>query len=194
MAAIGAVRLDNVEQIRMLANESHASMSQLELIVRAIERCGQGTIGQLVGDFAFAMWPLAGGPLIAARDALGVRTLFIREERRGVTLSDRATVLATGDSYDLDFVADYLAAGVPLSHRTMFVGVRAVPPGSVLTYDRGEIHIRRFWRSSTFLPDIAGTLQSHHVERFRDLFVDAIRRQMPKDEPAFAQLSGGVDS
>ncbi|MGH7447910.1 MAG: hypothetical protein ACRELT_10150, partial [Longimicrobiales bacterium] len=74
----GDVRLDNRAEIAALAGVHANDHDDLELVLGALDRRGEGCIPRLLGDFAFVCWDARAQKLLAVRDAFGVKPLFRR--------------------------------------------------------------------------------------------------------------------
>jgi asparagine synthase (glutamine-hydrolysing) len=94
-------------------------------------------------------------------------------------------------------VPEYLATGHVSGERTLFKGIRKLPPGHWLTWEAGKVVIECYWK----LPPwdraagagSAGDLAAAGDEFWRR-FVDSVRSQLMSDVPLGAFLSGGLDS
>jgi asparagine synthase (glutamine-hydrolysing) len=168
----------------------------LELLARAWERWGESFPERVVGDFALALWDSRRRLLLLARDPFGTRPLFYA--RRGGELLFASTLTALRSAWSLpaevddEWIAAYLVA-VRDVERSPFRDIRCVPPGHCLIADPSGVRLRRFWsldpgREARCRDD------REYEERFRELLVEAVRCRLPEGGPAFAELSGGLDS
>lgn len=164
------------------------------LVATLIRHHGLAGLRRLAGHFAFVVWWSAEQRLLLARDALGLRPLFMGQ-RKGVwawssALKPLARVLARSRDIDDDFVADYLSRPHQTT-RTPFKAVSSVPPGSVLQIDRDSSRVCPLW-------DVIDGRTSEPVtdaSEYRERFFAAIHGatdEMPGK--LFAELSGGMDS
>ena len=93
---------------------------------------------------------------------------------------------------DLHALDHYLAYLYAPPDRSMFKGVRKLPPGHVLRWREGRAELTRFWQvgaSETF-DGSAGEA----ARQLRTVLADAVSSHMVSDVPLGAFLSGGVDS
>jgi len=124
--------------------------SDCEVIIGLYERHGDRLLDYLRGMFAFALWDSRKQRLLAARDHLGQKPLFyIDQPNRFAFGSEIKSLLALDPSLrvlNLEALEQYLALrliGPPL---TMFKDVRKLPPGHLLTLQRGaRPQIRPYW-------------------------------------------------
>jgi asparagine synthase (glutamine-hydrolysing) len=173
-----------------------ATSSDSEVVVHAYEEHGPDFVRRLNGIFAFAIWDEREGRLVAARDAFGVKPLYWWTDGRRVALAseigaliDAGLVTPAVDRVALDH---YLACRFVPSPRTLFEGVRKLPPASTLVVERGGSPRVTSWREDPADP-IEGA-DEELAARLADAFGDAVERQMMSDVPYGAFLSGGVDS
>jgi asparagine synthase (glutamine-hydrolysing) len=190
--AVGDVRLDNRAELARLANVPNAG-SDLELVVRALDACGEKCIASILGDFAFLLWDPRAHKLIAARDAFGVRPLYFRTTPDLLLFSDRMDALASDGRYDLDYIGDFLTGLVMPAQRTIWANVQEVPAGGFLVLRGTVMSARRYWSADAFAlqPEVD---EKHNTEQFLTLLRDAVRFRLGPAGATWAQLSGGLDS
>ncbi len=168
--------------------------SDSELVVHLYEEYGDAFVTHLRGEFALAIWDDRKKRLVCARDRFGVRPLVWTRTQDGIALASEAKALfALGARrrWDADSLWLSMSAQYTTPDRTMFEGVRQVPPGYTLVVDdRGE-HLARYWdfdfpisREPNVTPsDLACALE------------DAVRVRLRSESGRVAcALSGGIDS
>src|SRR3954454_23908757 len=173
-----------------------ATNSDSEVVVHAYEEYGVDFVRRLNGIFAFVIWDEREGRLVAARDAFGVKPLYWWTDGRRVALAseigaliDAGLVTPGVDRVALDH---YLACRFVPSPRTLFEGVRKLPPASTLVVEGdGSPRVTR-WREDP--GDPIEDADEELAARLAVAFGDAVERQMMSDVPYGAFLSGGVDS
>ncbi|TAL84399.1 MAG: amidotransferase 1, exosortase A system-associated [Rhodanobacter sp.] len=175
------------------------SHSDTEVLLRAWQQWGEGCLPRLVGMFAFAVWDMRTQRIFLARDQIGVKPLYYGFTTSGdlVFASELKGLLAhPGVERRLDPQAleDYLAFGYVPDPKSIYRGIRKLPPGHWLTWHAGEADPvpRQYWdvpfnRDADPTPDEA-------VAQLRELLDEAVASQMIADVPLGAFLSGGVDS
>ncbi|HEV2147949.1 MAG TPA: asparagine synthase-related protein [Longimicrobiaceae bacterium] len=193
LAGAGNVRLDNRAEVAAWSGERLEGASDLEVVLAAVGARGAGCLDGILGDFALAVWDPRSRTLTAARDPFGVKGLWTARRGGAVLLSSRLDALAREGEYDEEWVADFLVGGSAPPERTVWAGVEAVPPGGVLTWHDGILSRRRFWSAADFAPAEVMD-EGAAVERFRELFEEAVRVRTEGGLPVWAQLSGGLDS
>ena len=169
------------------------SQSDTETILAAYARWGAECVTRLRGMFAFAIFD--GERLFAARDHFGIKPLYYAEVGGALYFASEIKALLPFlpaiETDDAAF-ADYLTFQFTLGDATLFRHVRAVPPGSTLTVERGRVVIRRFW-DVRFEPDETREAADFEDE-LRARVEDSVRVHLRSDVPVGAYVSGGVDS
>ncbi len=174
------------------------TQSDTEVLAEGLALEGAAFVHKLRGMFAFAFWDPDRRRLTLARDRLGERPLYYAETADGflVFASEIGALVASGmidASFDPRAVADYFYYGYIPDPKTIYRGVKKLPPAHILTATRGvAIQLERFWR-----PVFAngGALSfDDSAQLLRGYLDDAVRAQMVADVPLGAFLSGGVDS
>jgi asparagine synthase (glutamine-hydrolysing) len=176
--------------------------SDTEAIIHLYEEEGPECAAGLRGMFAFALWDERRRRLLLARDHSGIKPLYFAHTPAGdlVFGSEIKALFASGllePALDPETVPEYLATGHVSGARTMFHGVRKLPPGHYLLWEAGRVTLQPYWR----LPDAAsgGAGNSRAdlgaaADQFWQRFVDSVRSQLMSDVPLGVFLSGGLDS
>ena len=171
--------------------------SDTEVILAQYEHFGLDGIGDLNGMFAFAIWDARSGELHLVRDRLGVKPLYyFSDGKRFYFSSEIKALLAAGQftcEPDRQSVWDFLTFRYVPAPRTIWQGIRKLPPAHTLTLRAGATNAapRRYWD----MPYVdSGPTPSDPSERaFSDLMRDAVRIRMLADVPVGVFLSGGLD-
>lgn len=189
----GDVRLDNRAEVAALGRVSADEHCDLELVLAALDRAGEGCVPRLLGDFAFVCWDARAQKLLAVRDAFGVKPLFRRAAPGLQLFSSEIEPLRQEDAYDLDYIADYLIGENVGVDATIWRGVTAVGAGS-LVRQRGTVQSsERYWRVEEYSPAEEGD-EAANCAQFRALLEEAVRLRVDEPVQTWAHLSGGLDS
>jgi asparagine synthase (glutamine-hydrolysing) len=194
--AIGVARLDNRSDIARHAHYYDDEASDLALAARFVMRDDGARIGELLGDYALVVWDPWRRTLLAARDALGVRTLFhARSGASLLTFASRASLLAGSDRYDTGYLLDRVSQSESDSRCTVFCSVGAVQPASLFRVRDGVASTITYW-SAVDAQNAAGSPASprEQCDEFRALLIDAVRLRVAGSARAWSLLSGGLDS
>lgn len=169
--------------------------SDTEAIVHAYEEYGEDCPRYLRGMFAFAIWDRKRQRLLLARDRFGKKPLnYYWDGQRLIFGSEIKSILEAGIPREVNPIAldEYLVYAYVPAPNTMFKNVMKLPAGHTLTFQAGQISIKRYWELP-FTPtcnDDEGTA----LEKIRELIKDAVKVRLMSEVPLGAFLSGGIDS
>jgi asparagine synthase (glutamine-hydrolysing) len=171
------------------------STGDIENIVPFYERLGADAVARLEGMFGLAIWDDARGRLVLARDRAGEKPLFwtaIDGEIRFA--SEIQALLAFPDQprrVDATAASFYAALGYVPAPRTLFAGIRKLPPGGLLEADASGVRERRYWDAG-----VAAAQPSRLGDpaALRDVLQRAVERELMSDVPVGVFTSGGLDS
>ena len=174
--------------------------SDTEVILHAWQAWGSQCVQRLRGMFAFAIWDQKHRHLFLARDRLGIKPLYYALLPNGhfVFGSELKALLphpALPRERDPMAIEDYFAYGYIPEPRTIFSGVRKLPPGHTLLIEKGQTLLPRtnqYWDIPFTDSGLAtqDSAQSELIGRLRE----AIDIRLVAEVPLGAFLSGGVDS
>jgi asparagine synthase (glutamine-hydrolysing) len=187
------------------------SQSDTEVILAAYRVWGEGCLTRLRGMFAFALWDAARKRLLLARDPMGIKPLYYHQSNQAfIFASEVRTLLGTGlvpQKADPTGVLSYLAFGSVYEPWTIVEGIRALPPGHVLTVENGSVGVREYWNPlQTAIgqsePQSSEQKSSERVSGngsgtavpLSDVLRDAVLSHLVSDVPVGVFLSGGIDS
>ncbi|MBI3784915.1 MAG: asparagine synthase (glutamine-hydrolyzing) [Deltaproteobacteria bacterium] len=170
--------------------------SDIEVAVHLYEEQGTGFVSALRGMFAFALYDQRQRRLLLGRDRLGKKPLYYAEQGGILYFASEIKALhASGRlPQDLDTGAfeSYLAHGFVVGPRTLFSGIRKLPPASILEASRDGIKVRPYWDLPAPQNTDMGFDQA--AEKLRVLLEEAVHIRLMSEVPLGAFLSGGVDS
>jgi asparagine synthase (glutamine-hydrolysing) len=178
---------------------SFRTESDTEVILEAWRVWQEGMLPRFNGMWALAIFDTETNHLFLARDRFGIKPLlYAVTAERLVFASEQRALVQSGlfaTSVDIGvarrFVLD--AFGVEGSERTLCREVRRLQAGHFMWVRRGRLDIRRWWNTVDHLPALPKS-DAEQVERFRELFLDAVGLRMRSDVPIGTCLSGGFDS
>ena len=163
---------------------------------------GTRILEKLRGMFAFAIWDRNEEKGYLARDAFGIKPLYITESGGAVLFASEIRALLESRCIprhmSREAVASYLAAGSVAEPLTIIDGVRAVPAGCVveIAYNSVDVSIDRITRFASALPygDDTQPGASSGAAPIRDALRDSVSHHLVSDVPLALFLSGGIDS
>ena len=183
-----------------LSTKGHrfATNCDTEVIVHAYEEYGTDCVSKFNGMFAFALWDEKRELLFLARDRMGIKPLYYTV--RGphfIFASEVKAILQhplVSAEVDLAAIPEYLLCTSLLDSKTMFKGIRSVPPGATVVVEGGEVRERRYWSLERDALRHDGGSFADCREGVRALLDSAVRMMTVSDVPLGTLLSGGLDS
>ena len=173
-----------------------STSSDTEVILHLYEEEGPACLERLNGMYAFAIAHLDSGELFLARDRFGQKPLFFAESAGRFAFASGPAALATldwvDDSLDFGAIHDYLEYLYLPCPRSIYCGVRKLPPGHYAIWKDGTLRQHRYWQAY-FRDDFAGDYEEAKAA-VRKTLGAAVKRRLVADVPLGLFLSGGLDS
>lgn len=172
------------------------STGDTEVLLHAYAEWGPACLPRLNGMWAFVIVDRVGRKLFGARDRFGIKPLFRWTDGRQTLMASEIKAIRASGLYrteiDLPLAADYVVEGsLDQTSRTLFRGIEQVPAAHCFELEHdGRYRQWPYWRLEDYPEQEAGD----PVERFAELFENAIALHMRSDVPVGVHLSGGLDS
>ena len=166
-----------------------------EVILTGWRVWGEEVFARCNGMWALVLLDRSSGDLIACRDRLGVKPLYLHRDRDTVLLaSEIGAIAAVRGGYPApnpQAIFDFLTVGLS-EHgtQTFFAGISAVAAGTMLRIGADGSTVAHLYHRWPTLGE-ASALQAGEV---RDLVKDATLLRLRSDVPTVSFLSGGLDS
>jgi asparagine synthase (glutamine-hydrolysing) len=170
-----------------------------EVLVHGYEEWGDAFAERLRGMFAIALWDKRRRRLLLARDRFGIKPLYYREAEGGLSFASELKAMLEQPDFsreiDPQAVAAYLAFNSIPAPLTIFKQARKLPPGHLLTWQGGEVALRRYARPGASPAEEARSGSAEELAaELREVLDDSVRAHLVADVPVGVLLSGGVDS
>ncbi len=167
--------------------------SDTEVILAAYAEWGRACLQRLRGMFAFALWDTVERSLWLARDRLGIKPIYYLVNGGDIAFASETKALVaslparpTVDSVALHQVMNYRYVR---GARTMWEGIRRVPPGHTLYWHDGHVQLERYWE-----PPPASETADISTRELAELLESAVSEHLVSDVPVASFVSGGLDS
>jgi asparagine synthase (glutamine-hydrolysing) len=191
----------NYLELRAELNEyPYSSQTDTEVILAAYEKWGEQCPDRFIGMFSFLIWDEREQKLFAARDRFGVKPLNYHQTRSGdiFIASEIHALHAAGvtKAPDVATWATYLSYGLyEHSEDTFWQGIKTLPGGHFLTWQNGEVKIRRWYDLVERTGQEFDRRPAEMVEEeYLALATESVRLRFRSDVPVGINLSGGLDS
>ena len=173
------------------------TQSDTEVFVNLFALYGEKCLSLLNGQFAVAIWDKKDEKLFIARDRVGIRPLFYTIANGILYFASEIKALFCNSDVkrelsptNLTQIYTYWTAITPA---TAFRDISELSPGHYLTFNRAGLSVHKFWELS-FSNFNSSISLSDALERFNELFTNAVRIRLRADVEVAAYLSGGIDS
>jgi asparagine synthase (glutamine-hydrolysing) len=185
------------------AGTNFISHSDTEVVLKSYARWGEQCLNKFRGMFAFALWDSERHRLLIARDPMGIKPVYYAHAGSYFLFaSEVRTLLGTGlvsRQIDLAGLTNYLTFGSAYDPLTMVEGIRSLPPGHTLVWERGTLREAPYWDlvdESQPAKDSPpqGENKQAALRQLKPLLEEAVRSQLVSDVPVGVFLSGGIDS
>ena len=177
------------------------SQSDTEVLLKLYALHGPAMLGRLRGMFAIVLWDAARQELFVARDAFGIKPLYLADNGHTLRFASQVKALLAGAvdtrPEPAGHVGFLLWGSVPEPY-TMYRGIRAMPAGHWMKFANGRASTPQAFDSLAqrlgALPraDAAGTAQA--LEQIAAAVRDSVQAHMVADVPVGVFLSAGLDS
>jgi asparagine synthase (glutamine-hydrolysing) len=178
--------------------------SDTEVLLYLYAEYGMDMCSRLRGMYAFAIFDESTGSVFLARDPFGIKPLYYADDGNTFRFASQVKALLAGGAIDTrpepaGHVGFYLWGSVPEPY-TLFRGIRALEPGSVLRIDSEGHRAAKVFCS---IPQILRSAGSEPVQPddpasrlkcLHDFLVDSVRHHLVADVPIAVFLSAGIDS
>src|SRR5207253_1991157 len=155
-----------------------------ELVLQSSALWVDGCASRIVGDFAFAIWDRRRGRLFCARDPLGTRPFYYRDD--GPTFMWGSELRQLLDTLPLDpepnegVLGEYLSSRLVDSRETLYRGILRLSPGHVLTVEDGCVRTTRYFDVDP-RREIRYRSDDEYAEHFREIFREPVRHARADD-------------
>ncbi|MDI6099959.1 asparagine synthase (glutamine-hydrolyzing) [Actinoplanes sp. NEAU-A12] len=191
----------NYKELRAeLMREHHATFAtegDSEVLAAAFHYWGEAALPRLRGMFAFVAYDHSTGTLHAARDAFGIKPMYVLETADGLFLASERKALdpfaaPAGAALDTEALAHYLTFQFVPDPMSLHRHIRRLPPGHRLVWTPGGgVRMHRWFRPSLrplrMQPEAA-------YQAIQDALTGSVRKHLHADVPVGTFLSSGVDS
>jgi asparagine synthase (glutamine-hydrolysing) len=170
--------------------------SDTETILYYIAQNGIDAVSELNGIFAFAFYDNELGKLYLVRDPFGVKPLYYTAKENRLVYSSELRILTKLEKHNLDYgnLYTFLTLRFNPSPQTLFSTIKKLEPGHYIEYSlRANKFIEKIFYS--YIPKKETKIREHEaLDKYENLLIKAVERQMLADVPISVLLSGGVDS
>lgn len=201
LTLVADVRLDNRDELSAELSLTVADARELcdaAVLLACLERWGEGMLGRLAGDFAFALWDASAQKLLLARDFLGLRPLHYHCGKGFFAFATMPKGLHALPEIpyapDQQTIAEHVALIPQSGPRSFFRDIARVEPAHTVTVTRDGLMSRRYWEPQPPTPRRAKP--DEFIEGLQHHLDQATRSRLRgiSNQSVGADLSAGLDS
>lgn len=176
----------NHQKLRKELSLECKTTSDTETVLCGYVKCGNGIFSQLDGMFSIVIYDSLNNNWVAARDAFGIKPLFISNKPDQVIISSESAVIAqlTDSRPCQESIAEWEVIRRPLPGYSFFENVYEILPGTILNSD-GATEKHWHWAASK---------EDFDQKKFEEILNDSIVEHCLSDVKNVSLLSGGLDS
>jgi len=183
----------NHEKLRTGLGGDYCGTSDSETLLHLYREHGDRCVEQITGMFAFAIWDRRRRRLFIARDRLGIKPVhYWAHDGQLAFSSELKALLELGTpSIDRTAIRDLFTYRHIPAPKTVYSGIRKLPPGHTLVCQDGRVEIGCYWR-----PEVSSEISDpREAEEGLDAVLRvAVPEHLMSDVPVGVFLSGGLDS
>ena len=176
-----------------------ATHSDTETLVHGYEVYGTDVFKHLNGMFAIAIWDDKKRILVLARDRMGIKPLYYRQDEKGISFASEVKSLlqdpACGREIDPLALDDYFSLLYVPGPRSIFKGIHKLEPGRILVCDAGAKSVsgHAFWEHP-YVQNPKDLGWDFYEKSLDQLMRDSLMMELRSDVPNGVFLSSGLDS
>jgi asparagine synthase (glutamine-hydrolysing) len=176
---------------------SFKTKSDTEVLIQLYAVYGKKCLSYLNGQFSFAIWDKQKEEVFVARDRVGIRPFFYNIQNGVFTFASEIKALFRKKNISRELNPEHLSQvytfWTAITPNTVFKDIFELSPGHFATFNRNGLTIEKFWDLSFDKAESTLSFQDA-MDRFDELFSDAVRIRLRADVEVAAYLSGGIDS
>jgi len=177
----------------LFASHKFKSQSDTEVLGKVLQNLIELDLGILNGPFAFAFYRASSRELLLGRDDSGKKPLFFRVKHESIYFSSITSQLTSNMSaYDSAAMIQVLRLGYVLDPHSIFSDVKAISPGTLMTFQISGSTILQSQRK--ILEEPQSTITSRGLIPLRREILNAVERRVDGHDQVALSLSGGLDS
>lgn len=189
----------NIKQKLQKLGHRFKSNSDTEVIIYSYIQWGIDCINTFNGMFAFALYDNFKKKLYLARDRYGIKPLYYTETNGTIIFSSEIKSILQYPEYcfdiELEGMIEYFTFQNFFTDKTLYKGIRILPPGYYLEIDLLNKHVKKvqYWDFDFQVPNFIKD-EKEYIEELQWIFEQAVKRQLISDVELGSYLSGGMDT
>jgi len=190
----------NHDEIRDKLKDKYTfkTASDTEAILYSYIEYGEQCLDNFRGMFAFAIYDKQEDKLFCARDRMGIKPfIYYVKDGKFIFASEIKVILEalqTKPNINKEAIYQYLHYLYVPYPNTIFKDIMKLPPAHILTYQNGEIKIKKYWDIEDYKDLNIDMSEQEIITSLDDLLNESVKMRMIADVELGSFLSGGIDS
>lgn len=177
---------------------SFSTHTDTEVVLKTFIEKGVDGFADLEGMFGLCVWDDRTGEVILARDAFGMKPLYLYEDADKFIFSSELNAILSLPDVDASLSADgmqsYLTFRYCVGEHTLFKNIRRIEPGTYVRLTKqGALHFS-FADLAEIKPAPFRGSYEDAKEELHSLLLKSVKMHLIGEVPIALLLSGGVDS
>jgi len=190
--------LELKQELKSLGHE-FVTGTDTEVIVEGLSAFGTKFFERFNGMFAIGAWNHEDESLYLSRDKYGIKPLYYWIGENTVCFASEIKAIIEHPEYSIDVnlnaLNEYFTFQNVFSYNTLFKDVHMLPPANTVKVEQTTEYIKHdSWWDYDFTKNDEDMSFEFAQEKTKELFENAVTRQMISDVPVGSYLSGGMDS
>jgi asparagine synthase (glutamine-hydrolysing) len=172
-----------------------------EVILASYAKWGKDCLLRFNGMWAFAIWDSTEQKLFIARDRFGIKPLYYATTPEHFIFASEIKAFLELKDFPIQLNNNVIPQIIQNSYshegsanQTPMKNVLRLPAGHCINVlNNSTYRLDKWWETADHIPHVPERYEDQ-VERFRELFIDAVRIRMRSDVAIGTCLSGGLDS
>lgn len=176
--------------------EKFQTKSDTEVILKMYKKYGEDSFSKFNGMWSFIIVDSIKNIIVVSRDRFSVKPLYILKTNNELFFASeikQLLPLKKSIAPNTEVLKLFLAQGLSdISNKTFIDGIEKLSPRTNLIFNLStcKIHRKQYW---DFSHETISEFD-YASDRFRELFIDAVKIRLRSDVKVGALLSGGLDS
>lgn len=200
MAITADAIIDNRDELINILEVKDKDITDSKLILLSYIKWGEECVNYLLGDYAFVIWDEINEKMMVVRDHIGKRSLYYHYSNNKFVFSTTINPIKSilnNVSLNEKWITDYFAIEGAISSidldETIYKEIYEIPPAHYLIVSKDGITKKKYWFPEK-IKQLKLNSDEEYIERFKQIYFEAVRCRLRCDGKVGIMLSSGLDS
>lgn len=199
----GDIILDNREElfsIFEISSEKENNITDSYLVLKSYKKWGYDCPKYLLGDFSFVIYDKKKKEIFCARDHMGCRPFYYVKNEKLFAFSSitGSLVPLTDNKLNERWITDFLSILGALNNsepiETIYENIFQLQPAHIMIISQNEVIQKKYWDPLKTVKPLKLNSHKEYVERFMEIFNEAVKCRLRTAYDVGILVSGGLDS